>query len=225
MIKKQNKSWKKILLKIALIISLILILLLSAYLVWSFLSSSKISNEIEDSATNQTVVNDRDLNEEKPSLDKWNVAPEKPRYLSIEKLNIINARVLEIGLINDNQLDSPKNIHDVGWYRDSSLPGSNNTTYAGLYDGHNFGTSQNGVFYRLGNIAIGDVIKIERGDGKTFNYTVREVETPALEEVDMKKMQKPFNPSVEGLNIISCNGEYDKERQTYSHRVTVRATL
>ena len=154
------------------------------------------------------------------------VAPEKPRYLSIPRLGIVSARVVELGTIGaDNQLDDPINIHDAGWYRESALPGAPfDVSYAGLYDGHNTGINQPGIFYNLAQLAEGDIITIERGDGALFNYTVREVETPPLEAVDMAKLQRSFDPAVEGLNIISCGGDWDATRQTYSHRVTVRAT-
>jgi sortase (surface protein transpeptidase) len=177
--------------------------------------------------TVQTAENSVDPKEEAVPEGEWVVSPEKPRYMSIPKLGIDKARVVELGTKGENnQLEDPQNIHDAGWYRESALPGApTDTTYAGLYDGHNTGINQKGIFYTLGRLVTGDTITIERGDGATFNYTVQEVETPLLEEVDMAKMQKSFDPAVEGLNIITCGGDWDKGRQTYTHRVTVRAIL
>jgi sortase (surface protein transpeptidase) len=183
--------------------------------------------EIQPAETVQTAENSQDIKDESQPDGEWIVAPEKPRYLSIAALGISQARVVELGTKGaNNQLEDPQNIHDAGWYRESALPGAPfNIEYAGLYDGHNTGINQEGIFYRLGSLKLGDEILIERGDGATFTYAVREVESPLLEEIDMSKMQKSIDPLTEGLNIITCGGDWDPSRQTYTHRVTVRATL
>lgn len=46
--------------------------------------------------------------------------PAPPRYLSIPKLSINNARIKQIGLLkNTNQLDAPVSIFDAGWYTEA----------------------------------------------------------------------------------------------------------
>jgi sortase (surface protein transpeptidase) len=177
--------------------------------------------------TVQNAENSENLKDESIPEGEWLVAPEKPRFMTVERLGIIQARVVELGTFGENnQLEDPANIHDAGWYSESALPGAPfNVEYAGLYDGHNTGISQTGIFYRLDQLSLGDKITIERGDGAVFNYAVREVETVLLEEVDMAKLQKSYDPTIEGLNIISCGGDWDPARQTYTHRVTVRATI
>jgi sortase (surface protein transpeptidase) len=134
---------------------------------------------------------------------------------------------MELGTVGpENRLDDPKNINDAGWYRDSAKPGqATPQNPAGLYDGHNTGTDQKGIFYALGNLVAGDAITIERGDGVKLNYAVREVSTVRLEEIDMSVMMQSVMHDVEGLNIITCGGAWSADRQTYTHRVTVRATL
>jgi hypothetical protein len=207
---------------------LMYILLLAASAVATFLII-KIVLPLDQPAaeTVQTAENSLDIKDETEPVGEWIVAPDRPRYLTINRLGIVNARVVELGTKgDDNQLEDPANIHDAGWYRESALPGAPfDITYAGLYDGHNTGINQRGVFYNLGKLVVGDTITIERGDGALFNYAVREVQTPLLEEVDMAKMQKSFDPTIEGLNLITCGGDWSVERQTYTHRVTVRATI
>ncbi|GHU06851.1 hypothetical protein FACS189431_0440 [Alphaproteobacteria bacterium] len=171
-----------------------------------------------------------DLDNEQVTEDQiqvYIVEPDRPRYLSIPKLGITNARVMELGTVGaDNRLDDPKNVNDAGWYRDSAKPGQATPQRpAGLYDGHNTGTSQKGIFYALGNLLTGDIITIERGDGKKFNYVVNEVSAVRLEDVDMSIMMQSITPGEEGLNIITCGGEWSKDNQTYTHRIVVRATL
>lgn len=196
------------------------------FLTWRYLNSQDNFKDSED-----LVIQGRaDVQVDAPApseVENYTVSPERPRYLSIASLGINKARVVGLGLVSEtNQLDDPDNINDAGWYTDSALPGrATEGKMAGLYDGHNTGYNAMGIFYRLGNIKIGDEIIIERGDGEKFTYSVVENNLPLLEDVDMRKMLKPVKTGVEGLNIISCGGDWDPARQTYTHRVTVRASL
>jgi sortase (surface protein transpeptidase) len=200
-------------------------LLVVALAVGSYFVLKYVISPEPPAETTQTAANSDDIKDESDPAGEWIVSPEKPRYLTVPALGIDKARVVELGTKgDDNQLEDPQNIHDAGWYRESALPGAPfNLEYAGLYDGHNTGINQKGIFYSLDRLVVGNEIIIERGDGVLLTYAVQEVKTVLLEEIDMSQMQKSFNPSLEGLNIISCGGDWDKARQTYTHRVTVRA--
>ncbi|MDR3125960.1 MAG: class F sortase [Candidatus Nomurabacteria bacterium] len=223
MAKKPNKKPSRKIVRVLLFILLVATMAVGSFFVLKFI----IPPLVAPVETVQTAENSENIKDESEPDGDWTVAPEKPRFMTIKALGIDKARVVELGVKGENnQLEDPKNIHDAGWYRDSALPGAPvDTEYAGLYDGHNTGVSQKGIFFYLDRLTIGDEIVIERGDAAELRYAVREVETVLLEEIDMSKMQKSFNPQIEGLNIISCGGDWDKERQTYTHRVTVRATI
>ena len=171
-----------------------------------------------------------DLDNIKPTdieVETYMVAPDKPRYMIINKISVYGARVVEVGMDGqENRLGDPANVHDVGWFNQSAKPGAPGSKQtAGLYDGHNTGAYSRGVFYRLSELASGDTIIIERGDGKRLTYEVRESSLVKLEEVDMAKMMETAVEGVEGLNIISCGGEWDRTAGTYTHRVLIRAVL
>ncbi|MDR1196782.1 MAG: class F sortase [Candidatus Nomurabacteria bacterium] len=220
-----KKSGKKI---IFFIVTVILVLLVAAAV---FLALRYINNNDNFHDSEDLVLQGRsDLDTDAPlqsDIENYTVAAEKPRYLSIPTLGINNARVVELGLSGStNQLDDPTNINDAGWYTGSALPGrAADDKMAGLYDGHNTGYNAMGIFYRLNNLQIGDEIIIERGDGEKFTYAVAENQMPLLEDVDMRKMLQPVKTGTEGLNIITCGGDWDKDRNTYTHRVTIRASL
>lgn len=219
MTQKQKKSRKIIL----AIVGLLVLIVAAAF------SLTVVKNLDDKFVDEKPVITDDPRLEKDESVPEgeWIVAADEPRYMSIEKLGVVNARVVKVGIKSgtENQLDDPVNIHDVGWYNQSVKPGYGTGNMAGLYDGHNTGYSANGVFINLGRLAVGDLIKVERGDGEVFHYEVREVATPLLEEVDMNLMQRSAVSGTEGLNIISCGGDWDEARQTYTHRVTVRAVL
>lgn len=154
------------------------------------------------------------------------VAPAKPRYLSIDTLGVENARVLPVGVTENNELATPNNIHDVGWYEESASPGDGSP--AVLIDGHNGGPTMGGVFQNLENMNVGDEITLERGDGSQHTYVVQENKSITVEELNngvMKEMASSIDPRYQGLNIISCTGNWIPQKKTYDSRQVVRAVL
>lgn len=149
-----------------------------------------------------------------------------PRYLSIPALSVKNARILAMGIKENGELDTPTNIFDTGWYRESATPGDSSSAL--LIDGHNGGPTKDGVFKQLPALSQGETISIERGDGELFTYVIKEVKEMSLEELNnggMKELSYSIEPSVQGLNLISCTGTWIPAKNTYDKRVIVRAVL
>ncbi len=168
-----------------------------------------------------------DLEEDKPdeqAVVEYTVPADHPRYLTISKLRINKARVISVGINQQGQLGTPRNIFDVGWYDSSAKPGQNGTM---LIDGHNGGPHVHGVFKELPKLAAGDIIVVERGDGLVFKYSVVENKTVALDEAD-KYMSTAMKSPVAGkqsLTLITCTGDWSTERDTYLSRQFTRAVL
>ena len=152
------------------------------------------------------------------------VAPDRPRYLSISKLGINKARILPMGVNASGELDTPRNIFDVGWYEASGKPGQGGTM---VIDGHNGGPHVLGVFKNLPNLVSGDIITVERGDGVIYNYKVVENQSILLSEADayMATAAKSPQPGKESVTLISCTGEWSQQQRTYLSRQFVRAVL
>jgi LPXTG-site transpeptidase (sortase) family protein len=170
---------------------------------------------------------EEDYDESEPTqsaISDHKVSPDKPRYISIPRLGIKNAKIIEIGIQKNGKLGVPNNIFDVGWYRDSSKPGEGGTL---LMDGHNGGPTKDGIFKRLDSLSRGDIIKIERGDGKVFTYEVYENEIVSIEEADahMKYMTRSPIAGKESLSLITCTGGWSQIRNTMDHRAMLRAIL
>lgn len=181
----------------------------------------------ERAETAEVEPEHEELDETMPTEEEvyeYVVAPDRPRYLSIEKLGIVNARVLAIGINPGGELSTPNNIFDVGWYEASGKPGSGGTL---LIDGHNGGPNVYGVFKYLPNLAVGDIIVIERGDGEIFRYSVMENVEVSIDESDMYMATAMKSPESgrESLTLISCSGEWSNARYTYLSRQFVRAVL
>jgi LPXTG-site transpeptidase (sortase) family protein len=155
---------------------------------------------------------------------EYTVPATHPRYLSIPDLGIVNSRIVSIGFYK-GALDSPANINDVAWYRDSSTPGSGGAV---LIDGHNGGTTKDGIFAKLGTLAVGSNITVERGDGQKFTYKVVENNSVDIADVNgggMAKMLQSAEQGKEGLNLITCDGVYDKSVKQFNRRIMLRAVL
>lgn len=145
------------------------------------------------------------------------VSPVTPRYLLIDKYNI-KARIMSLGLDKESRIEAPDNVHDVGWYKGSNLPGQPGVM---LMDGHVSSWTTNGVFYHLKDMKKGDTIQVERGDGKVFTYEVVDTHTYEAEKVDMMAAQRPIDNSVPGLNLITCAGKVIKGTNDFTHRTVV----
>ena len=197
------------------------------YLYVNFIQTKDIS-----SSSSQTVpsheVDETEVTQEKK--DDYQVPnPSFPRYLSIPSLKISNARVVQIGTIkNTGQLDSPKSIYDAGWYAKSGLPGAGKG--AVLIDGHNGGPTKGGIFENLGSLSKGSEIIIERGDGQRITYQVVDNREMSVEDINnesnplgMKTMLNSMDPKKEGLNMITCVGDWDYAKNTFNKRVMLRA--
>lgn len=178
-------------------------------------TSNSINTEFEEINEDNVDPND---------ISNYTVAPDRPRYLWIDKINVPKTRVLEVGIGRDGRLGTPSGIFDVGWYTFSGKPGEGGTI---LIDGHNGGPTRSGVFKNLPDLAIGDLITVERGDGQIFNYSIVESESVSLEDADnqMSKMQESPVPSRESLSLITCTGTWSQRQQTYMSRQFIRAVL
>ena len=184
-------------------------------------------DEKEGSERAVAIEMDEDLVEVPPSDQDVNahvVPPDRPRYLSIEKLGISNARVLPMGINDKGELSTPNNIFDVGWYYDSGKPGQGGTL---LIDGHNGGPHVQGVFKALPSLSEGDIIVIERGDGAIFRYSVVEnISVPLSDSNDyMATAIRSPMAGRESVTLISCAGEWSQAQRTYLSRQFVRAIL
>ena len=158
-------------------------------------------------------------------MQEYTVAPDRPRYLTIDKLGIYKARVLSVGLKKNNEVNTPNNIFDVGWYDGSGKPGDKKTM---LIVGHNGGPNVYGVFKRLPDLQEGDLIQVERGDGLVYEYRVVDNVAVTIEEANNGYMATAMRSPEEGkesLTLISCTGEWSQLRRTYLSRQFTRAVL
>ena len=115
------------------------------------------------------------------------------------------------------------------WYNGSALPGKGG---AMLMDGHNGGPNFGGIFEKLRELKNGDEIIIERGDGKKLTYVVKDNRNMNVKDINdpsnkwgMATMTNSIEAGKEGLNIITCVGQWDERSQTFNERTMLRAVI
>lgn len=173
-------------------------------------------------ATADPTVNEAPIPQ--ATINNYRVPATHPRYISIPALGATKARVIAVGLTKAGALDTPRNIGDTAWYTKSAYPGQGSGSV--LIDGHNGGISRDGVFYGLDKLKVGDAIIIERGDGTQVRYTVTENRTESLKEANatgMTRLLTPYDPTKEGLGLITCAGNWSPRDRLFDKRILVRA--
>ena len=205
----------------------VILLTISIYsFVDSWLLNSRIKNAVNGApaTARSDDSNDRRSSEGKDetkvsndAIAKYRVAADLPRVITIEKLGV-KARVLQMSVNSDGSMQSPVNIFDAGWYTGSVKPGQ---LGASIIVGHASGTTLGGIFNKLESLNTGDTISVERGDGKILRYQVIKKQTVKLSDVDMNSFIRPADGVSEGLNLMTCAGEWIKNSQTRDRRVMI----
>ncbi|HRC27916.1 MAG TPA: class F sortase, partial [Candidatus Saccharimonas sp.] len=130
----------------------------------------------------------------------------------------LRALVVQVGVEIEGLFYKQKTAYEVGWYTGSSRPGENG---AMVVDGHVQGVGGGAIFTNLNKLARGDKLKVVRGDGKEFSYTVQSTETVAVQSVDMARLLVSADAARPGLNLITCGGTFDNRADTYTDRTIV----
>lgn len=139
-----------------------------------------------------------------------------PIRLKIPSINV-DAALESVGLTGEGRVDVPKDLVNAAWFNQGPRPGEKGSA---VIDGH-FG-SKNGVpavFRNLSALQKGDKIYVEDEDGTTTTFVVRELRTydPDAETSDVFGS----NDGKAHLNLITCEGTWDKTEKTFSDRLVV----
>lgn len=140
----------------------------------------------------------------------------------------IDAPVITETLDEDSIPRVPGRPDQVAWYDFSAFPGlSSNAVFTGHVDWQtDDGVPIPGVFYRLREMKIGDIIEVALEDGASLKYRVTgNVATP-YDDPNVVKVMNATDRDV--ITVITCGGTWAKNGRAanggnYSHRIIVRA--
>jgi len=149
-----------------------------------------------------------------------------PTRMVIEKMGV-DAPIITLGLTANGLPDVPNGPDVVAWYDFSAKPGQgNNAVFSGHVDWTVNGQPVAGVFWGLGELEEGDVVKLLLEDGGELPYRVTDNVTIKHDDPDgVKVMDKTPN---DVITLISCGGNWAPSPSNplggnYTHRVVVRA--
>lgn len=141
----------------------------------------------------------------------------RPERLIIPGINV-DAAVKEVGLTSVGAMDMIKSLNDVAWYELGQRPGDNGTAvFGGHYDGRKNG--EVAVFDNLYKLRQGDKIFVEDDQGVTTTFVVRE--SRRYESHADATDVFVSNDGKAHLNLIACDGVWNKVAKSYSQRLVV----
>jgi sortase A len=140
-----------------------------------------------------------------------------PKELRIPAIGV-DAKVQEVGITKNNNMATPNNFTDVGWFKYGVLPGQIGSA---IIAGHvNDGFALPAVFGNLNDLRKGDNIYLDTVGGDTIHFVVAGIETydynaPTVGIFDQK------NGSF--LKLITCAGVWVEKYKTHDKRLVVTA--
>ncbi len=132
----------------------------------------------------------------------------------------VDAGFEELGLGADGQIEVPKGYEGVGWYIYGPTPGELGPA---VVLGHVDSYKGPAVFFSLGQLKPGDLVEIERRDGKTAVFQVNQLERYPQSEFPTALVYSDLDYA--GLRLITCSGIYNKETNQYNLNLIVYASL
>lgn len=166
----------------------------------------------EGEATGADVERADDANER--LVDASAANPVRVRVPSIG----VDAPTTALGVDADNRLEVPVDTDVVGWWRGGPEPGEAGPA---VVTGHVDSWEGPGVFIRLDEVAIDDVVHIDREDGTTATFRVTGVEQHAKTAFPTQRVYGDTPGST--LRLVTCGGGFDRSSKHYLDNVIVFA--
>ncbi|MQA05997.1 MAG: class F sortase [Streptosporangiales bacterium] len=126
----------------------------------------------------------------------------RPTTLRVPRIDV-RTDLVRLSKDGKGVLDAPKTGDKAGWYRKSATPGEAGTS---VIAGHVDWTDGPAVFYELGELEPGDVIKVRRADGRRTTYTVHATRQYAKNDFPSKLVYGD-TPAAQ-LRLITCGGAF-----------------
>jgi sortase (surface protein transpeptidase) len=152
-----------------------------------------------------------------PGLQKQPTAkPGMPVHFTIPVLGV-GASVEHVGVDKDNNMDIPKDYRDVAWFKPGTIPGNPGNA---AIDGHLdwYGVKE-AVFFYIGTLKAGDRVYVRDDKGRDRAFVVTKQAVCTWQNCPLKDI---FGPTTGvHLNLITCNGNFNRNQQQYDKRLVV----
>ncbi|MGY1630482.1 class F sortase [Geodermatophilus sp. SYSU D01186] len=132
----------------------------------------------------------------------------------------VDSPLVRLGVDAAGALVPPAAYDRAGWFPGAAAPGD---VGPAVVAGHVDSREGPAVFWRLRDLAAGDEVLVDRGDGTTARFVVTGVGRYAKDEFPTAAVYGP-TPRAE-LRLVTCGGEFDRGRRSYTDNVVVTAVL
>lgn len=140
-----------------------------------------------------------------------------PIQVRIEGIDV-DADILDLGLNPDGTLEVPEDYDLTGWYTGRSAPGEPGPS---VIVGHVDSWRGPAVFFRLGELAVGELVHIDRSDGLVAEFRVTAVVAVGKDEFPTQLVYGPTD--LPTLRLVTCGGSFDRSTKSYTENVIVFA--
>jgi LPXTG-site transpeptidase (sortase) family protein len=148
---------------------------------------------------------------------KKQTSPGIPVNLKIPKIKV-NAILEQVGLTAGGAVDVPKGPYNAAWYKLSPRPGDiGSAVITGHYGVWKYGKPT--VFNNLYKLRKGDKIYVKDKNGTTITFVVRELRTYG--DNDDATAVFVSGDGKAHLNLITCQGVWNKVLKSYPKRLVV----
>lgn len=147
----------------------------------------------------------------------------EPVRLRIPSIGV-DSTLLHLGLEPDGSLEAPPrggpDNDKAAWYDGSPRPGEPGPA---VLEGHIDSQQGPSVFYRLGELAAGDTVLVDRADGSTATFVVDKAERYPKDDFPTRTVYGDTeDPQV---RLITCGGEFDDSTGHYVDNTVVYGHL
>lgn len=137
-----------------------------------------------------------------------------PVRLKIPSINI-DAAIEYVGVTDKGEMDVPKDTNDVGWFNLGPRPGEmGSAVFAGHFDGV---YGEDAVFTNLSKLKEGDKLYVEDDNGNSITFVVKgsRIYDPGYADEVFSRNDGIY------LNLITCDGVWDRSKKSFSKRLVV----
>jgi hypothetical protein len=143
-----------------------------------------------------------------------------PNRIEITSIGVASTSFVDLGVAADGTITVPGSADEVGFYTGGPTPGQLGPAVLAAHVDSKQGP---GIFYRLGAVKVGDVVKVGRAEGSTTTFRVDKVATYPKDQFPTEEVYRGDFTRSE-IRLVTCGGPFDKVRH-YLDNVVVFAHL
>jgi hypothetical protein len=157
-----------------------------------------------------------------PTPDQFEAAG-LPVRLEVPAIGV-DALVEHVGRLPEGKVDVPRVPADVAWFNESALPGQQSEKTS-IISGHLDSPAGAAVFYQLRMLVPGDEMVVTYTNGDRYVFVVDEKERYYFDQPPYQKLYGDGESVGRRLNLITCDGAWDRGSANYQQRLVVYTTL